>query len=314
MSQHTASKRKLVFILGAGHSGSTLLDLLLGSHTKIASLGELSALGAASQRDRENFCGICEADCPIWTPQRRPVFLKHTPAMTQTGGLVGRLVARWHRRARRHYMPTLYNHLFDWFNVPILVDSSKLPGWIGTQIQTLAQSSTIDPLLIYNLRDGRAVVNSFYRKYNDTLAFQQVITNWKETIEQANALYAQATIPKLKVQYERLATDPEDTLNMVCDHLGVEFQPGMLKYWEADHHILFGNAGTRSRIFAYREQTQGGYQAPSAPDQSHGDYYAHHHLGIQLDMRWREELNADQLQTFERLAGDLNRPFEYDTS
>ena len=32
---------KVAFILGTGHCGSTLLDLILGSHSKLFSLGEV---------------------------------------------------------------------------------------------------------------------------------------------------------------------------------------------------------------------------------------------------------------------------------
>ena len=34
--------RKVVFILGSGHCGSTLLDLMLGAHSRIVGLGEMS--------------------------------------------------------------------------------------------------------------------------------------------------------------------------------------------------------------------------------------------------------------------------------
>lgn len=34
----------LVYILGAGHSGSTLLDMLLNAHSDTGGLGEISAI------------------------------------------------------------------------------------------------------------------------------------------------------------------------------------------------------------------------------------------------------------------------------
>ena len=36
-------KFKVVYIMGRGHSGSTMLDLMLGNHEKIHSVGELTS-------------------------------------------------------------------------------------------------------------------------------------------------------------------------------------------------------------------------------------------------------------------------------
>jgi len=38
------NKIKLIYILGLGHSGSTLLDFILGSHSKFESVGEIKIL------------------------------------------------------------------------------------------------------------------------------------------------------------------------------------------------------------------------------------------------------------------------------
>ena len=37
---------KVVFIMGAGHCGSTLLDLIVGSHSNAFSLGEFKQFGS----------------------------------------------------------------------------------------------------------------------------------------------------------------------------------------------------------------------------------------------------------------------------
>ena len=38
------TKIPVIYVVGNGHSGSTLLDLMLGSHSKIESVGELKKL------------------------------------------------------------------------------------------------------------------------------------------------------------------------------------------------------------------------------------------------------------------------------
>jgi hypothetical protein len=60
---------QLVYVCGSGHSGSTLLDLLLGGHSKIAALGEAHRiyLGAHhSSRLHRCVCGAELYNCPFW--------------------------------------------------------------------------------------------------------------------------------------------------------------------------------------------------------------------------------------------------------
>ena len=87
----------------------------------------------------------------------------------------------------------------------------------------------------------------------------------------------------------------------------------MLAYWKPEHHHVFGNAGTRSLIFKFRKQF--GYQMTEDRQQDEqketyygNNYYQDLNLAIKLDQRWKEELSQDQLQIFERIAGNLNQP------
>src|ERR1700683_4878467 len=54
---------KAVFILGCGHSGSTLLDLLLYGHSQIFGVGELER----SRAEATCTCGLPAPECPIWS-------------------------------------------------------------------------------------------------------------------------------------------------------------------------------------------------------------------------------------------------------
>ena len=58
---------RVVYIAGVGRSGSTVLDSVLGNHTEIQSVGELSRL--ASDAWVQNFycsCGKRSQECPFW--------------------------------------------------------------------------------------------------------------------------------------------------------------------------------------------------------------------------------------------------------
>lgn len=62
-----------VYIASRGHSGSTLLELLLGRHPQVTSSGEIANLGLQCMRDESTSwratcsCGERPFDCPIWS-------------------------------------------------------------------------------------------------------------------------------------------------------------------------------------------------------------------------------------------------------
>ena len=60
---------QLIYIAGPGHSGSTLLDILLGRHPRISALGEIHRFCLSLHRDsRPHRCDCGEAiwECPFW--------------------------------------------------------------------------------------------------------------------------------------------------------------------------------------------------------------------------------------------------------
>ena len=63
------AEKKLVYITGSGHSGSTLLDLLLNGHNQITGLGEVHRFSLSFSHDIEPLncsCGYRITSCPFW--------------------------------------------------------------------------------------------------------------------------------------------------------------------------------------------------------------------------------------------------------
>lgn len=64
------SAKQIIFIIGCGHSGSTLLDMCLGGHPDMSSLGETGFLYPyAHKKSNKDLC-TCGAPihtCPFWT-------------------------------------------------------------------------------------------------------------------------------------------------------------------------------------------------------------------------------------------------------
>ncbi len=154
--------QQVCFIAGAGHSGSTLLGLILGSHSAVFYGGEIKKYQSGPKR----LCRRCGPDCSIWS------------ALATTAA------------------PDLYEALSLASGRATIVDSAKNTEWIAQQSAIVAAQGG-QPTLLFLQRDGRAVLNSRRRKRPDIPATVQ-IARWQAQIEQTCRLYD--TFPGTKSQ------------------------------------------------------------------------------------------------------------------
>ncbi len=269
--------QKVCFISGAGHSGSTLLGFILGSHSHSFYAGEArKSLYLQNKEYPENkrVCKICGANCPVWGD-----FAIYDPL-------------------------DLYERLSRKTGKPVIVDSTKNIAWLNSQIDTLTQISA-ECSLIFLQRDGRAVLNSRIRKY-PTIAVQTLIQDWLDQIAATEQLFANFGGPKIKIHYEELATAPATIIQKLCDWLNLPYQEAMLHYYQHDHHPLGGNTGTQLLVIKSQQKPH-----PYRQLSPKNHYYEHHPLEIRLDLRWQKELAPAALHLFEEMAGLVNEPFRF---
>lgn len=267
--------RRVVFVAGAGHSGSTLLGLLLGSHSSAFYAGEAAKTRFLSDPTKplsKRACKLCGESCPVW------------------GGF------------ELDSSSDLYEQLSRRTGAQTIIDSTKNVGWIAARATELART-TATPVLVFLTRDGRAVVGSRLRKYPDT-APRRVIESWIDQIQRTRMLYRGWVGRRATVRYEDLAADPERVLRDLCELGGLPFEPDMLRWFARAHHPLGGNNGTQTIV---ARAIGAADQAPAAQLlDTRRDYYAGHPFGIRLDRRWEQELDAATLRLFDRVAGALN--------
>lgn len=300
---------KVVFILGIGRSGSTMLDLMLGSHSQGFSLGEISKLPQIYRRTPEP-----AAFCPTGTFW--PDHFSPEDAQQLARGLSGRRLhpriplklERWFRALiRQDAVLNPYTLLAQRIQKGLLIDSSKYPDWVIQRLNAREfRQGHLQSYVIHAVRDGRAVLNSYLRAYPE-LTVDQVSQRWLHNLVACEELYG--TLPehqRLQVRYEVLATDPEGTMRQVCRFLQVPFEPDMLEYWKHEHYYIAGSRSARAMMARYRQQP-----VASNTQAVHGDYYTKMDLTIKLDQRWRQELDEAKVQRFYEIVGDRNQPFEW---
>ena len=154
------------------------------------------------------------------------------------------------------------------------------------------------------------MVNSRIRKYPN-LDEKEIIENWRQQIQETQLLFKTVSIPKIKIRYEKLATQTEKIVKTLCNFIGFDYQAKMLDYIHREHHVLGGNNGTQFLV-ARSQQDKIKNPFVTVPERSR-EYYQQHHPGIAIDLRWREELDPKHQELFEEIAGQVNLEMKWES-
>jgi len=275
---HTLNQ-KVIFIGGAGHSGSTLLGLVLGSNTDAFYAGEARKsifIDNPKTPLRKRICKTCGASCAIWSH-----------FSNQSG-------------------EDPYAKLSAITQKSTIIDSTKNVEWIEEN-NNLVRQRHCQTYLILLSRDGRAVTASRKRKYPER-PFEEQCREWVAQLERIEHLATNFNGTVLKVSYEQLAQSPETTTKDLCASLNLTFEAGMLDPWNSEQHPLGGNAGTQSLL--HKSETQEHGSLPITGEKR--KYYQSHPRDFVLDLRWKNELTPEDLNCFSSIAGEKNKNYYWE--
>jgi hypothetical protein len=220
-----ASHCPMPILVGAPRSGTTLLRFMLDSHPLLAIPPETGFLAHVATLPESNHIGPEEflrivttypPDAPAWedfgidSAEYRDRLQQLRPFSAGGGVRVFyRLYAR--RQGKPRY-------------------GDKTPTYC-------AQMPAIGSLLpeahfIHIVRDGRDVVlslrNMWFAPGKDMTS---LAAYWSQLIRAARD-GSSRTPHYLEVRYEELVLNAEPTLRRICEFVGLEFNPAMLRYWE----------------------------------------------------------------------------------
>ncbi|MGI9627177.1 MAG: sulfotransferase family protein [Longimicrobiales bacterium] len=268
---------KVVYVMGYGRSGSTFLDVLLGGHSDVASMGELALYAEWRSLDLPCGCGESVTTCEFWSEVER---------LAPTGDPNDEIALALSVEARRHIGDLLqgridaqtlsrYSTLLEGRFRAIaevsgrghVVDSSKSAGKILGRAYALQRHTDLDVRVIHLVRDGRGVLWSalkgpgrgeplpVYRAKvhkNRIMMAMRVSAAWalanRSTLKVAKHL---ATGTLLTVRYEDLVADPAAELTRIGGFLGLDLAPVITKLAEGvPFDGQHGVAGNRLRANA----------------------------------------------------------------
>lgn len=312
----------VLFIASASRSGSTLLDLLLGSHPLGVSTGEIRRIQGFVLQDKkilslddEDYqltcsCGRPVGECPFWreveqrfgaslgetvfkTRQRR-IWRSVLMACYMAGGPpVLRMLARFWSPIRREVeiglnCVGLHKAVCSVSGASFVVDSSKS---IYHYMLLHAAAPQLMRLIVL-VRDGRGVAHSMVRgsrtkQWNKgpLPPFLQAARQWARTTR-VILLFSRRTKSSHKVflRYEDICRNHVEVLQALAKHWGLPPWRNSFEAQSKEKHIIGGSPSIRFERLLGR---------------------------IQTDENWRESLDGELLEGFEKMAGRLNRKLGY---
>lgn len=276
---------QVVYIVGCGRSGSTLLERMLGAIPGFTNGGELIGLfPRVALEDQRCGCGQPFSVCPFWKSvgkrayggwdkdavqrvaklQRSVIRQRYVPFLVEP-----RTAPRTFRELLREYIAAyrdLYTSIAEVSGAGVLVDASKSPA----QLLAMRSIRGIDVRVLHLVRDSRGVAHSWNKsginlphvhdrqRIMRTHAPRRTAVIWS-TFQMEAALLRAMSRESSRIRYEDLVANPRRTLEQALASIGLPVQPDCLEHVDESGVTLgssHGIAGSRSRFTNGRIELQ----------------------------------------------------------
>jgi len=235
---------KVLYIGGAGRSGSTLLEMILGNNPGFFSVGEVRFFWEyTTQENVVCGCGDALNACSFWLEVHRSMSAEKEMNFSR----MAKLSSQLNRTRNAPWITTnidwnllpgykdllegtriLYETIWHTSGKPVIVDASKVPS----QLSLLRRIPQIDLRVIHLVRDGRAVAYSWSQRRKQELAkianrsHMPQHSAWRSMltwiIENYYTIRVSRGLPSTLVRYESFVRDPISTLGGALHRLGFE--------------------------------------------------------------------------------------------
>ncbi len=218
--------KKIVYIAGLGHSGSTILDMALGSHPNMIGLGEIYAVFNSKNYNNlfENStcsCGEKGKDCSFWKNARD--------------------LSESNTSSEEKYLQLIELFSEKYGDEMILVDSSK-----NSYPYLKLLDKKFDLRIIYLTRDYRSWSYSRFSRVKNPLFY--LFMRWFLENKKLLHVLNRNKFNTFKVGYEELALFPEFVLEKISKYIDVPFSDLMLSPANTKSHIINGNIARADKV------------------------------------------------------------------
>lgn len=237
----------IIYLLGAGRSGTTMLSTVLNNRPKIHTVGEMHQFLDYVYEDKDCSCGKNISECEFWSPLLAEMDLEL---------LKNKANVELSNKLEKHYNIPLYllgkplngtyqemtDVIFQTIHKkeskPWLLDSSK---YISRYL-LLRKNKKVNLKGIYLVRDVRGVVYSFGKNVQthknplSAIIYYTLINFWAQWV----SLFDKRII---KIKYEDFVNEPDKAIQKIEQHLfGSATKTSYLKDTTFEiPHIIAGN-------------------------------------------------------------------------
>ncbi|HWX96139.1 MAG TPA: sulfotransferase [Solirubrobacteraceae bacterium] len=249
---------QVIYVMGAGRSGSTILGVTMGNYENVFYAGELDAWLARSGEPQVGDA----ARVRFWSAVRDEVpgaseLFGRTAERSLERSMSLLRIHRWRARRRirgpyRRIAQDLYRAVSRTAGTPLIVDTSHYP----LRARELQELDGIDLYLVYLMRDPQSVVASFNRKDVAQFTKSTLTTNvylWLTNLLCVWVFLRSPRDRRIVVRHEDFVADPEGVVRDILRCVGVTAAPPDFSALETG--LAFqGNRVIRSERTALRSE------------------------------------------------------------
>jgi hypothetical protein len=239
-------RSKLIYLLGAGRSGTTLLTIMLSAYENITSLGEMHQFLEHSNQKRLCACGATLSRCEFWSRIENDWECNDVSSI--------KLEERFRKLENHSRIPLALlgiksNSEYLNYHEKLLTQISQLEdnNWLLDSSKYIARylmlraSKKISLKGIYMVRDVRGVIHSFGKKVQTRRSPLNAIMYYS-AINFFGQLVCWTDKRIIKIRYEDLMCHPEITMQKIYDHIFEEDaeMPPLVETYRMPH-IIGGN-------------------------------------------------------------------------
>jgi len=248
--------KKIIYIIGAARSGTTLLAIILGNAKNVVSGGELNrypkrkGIPPNCKEGSENFNfwrRMREKLSPLLNFEKLDdLHSKYEYHWSVIKYMIGWPKGKAHKQYQQ-FLKDFYNHLFKLTRAHIIIDSSKYPG----RALNISHCLPYEINYIYLKCDPVSVVNSFAKKDIEQPTKSWLSANFYYLIVNMLCVF---TIKKLRkkhrvieIKYEHLIMQPEQVLKNIQKELDCDLSTAIEKI-ELNRELKTGKLFDGNRI------------------------------------------------------------------
>jgi hypothetical protein len=226
---------RIVYIMGDGRSGSTVLAALLGHHPDIVSVGEIfhwPLFEGCPKHGNEKPSDLIFWNKVLDSYQKRSAGVSYTDLVDIQGEVenYSRFPRVWFGRIPGHLRDMYHNHALKLSSAiceasgkSILVDSSKRMG----RAEMLLRNVFLDTKVIFLVRDPRGTMWSMMKtdvEQQTKPPITSMVHYWIKTLLCLLVSFRHRD-RVLRIRYEDVVGDTDTTLSQIADFIGVTSAP-----------------------------------------------------------------------------------------